>query len=100
MADLCDPDPRNSGPVSNIASPLRAQVGRLKTGTPPRLDGVRERVIALRLLHRIQVFALHVLGTAELFKEHIAKTRVRFVDANGEHQLKASGVREDIIPER
>jgi hypothetical protein len=34
-------------------------------------------------LHRGREFAV---GAAELFKEHISEARIRFVDADGEHQ--------------
>ena len=44
------------------------------------------RVLAIEALDRI----LHcgsefTVGAAELFEKHVAKTRVRFVDADGEH---------------
>ena len=46
------------------------------------------RILAIeplnRILHRGRKFAI---GAAELFKEHIAKARVGFIDANGEHQF-------------
>ena len=46
------------------------------------------RILAIEALDRI----LHcggefAVGAAELFKEHIAKARIRFVDADGEHQF-------------
>ena len=37
-----------------------------------------------RILHRGRELAV---GAAELFKKHVAETRVRLVDADGEHQL-------------
>jgi hypothetical protein len=46
------------------------------------------RVLAIealdRILHRGCEFTVRA---PELFKEHISKTRVRFVDADGEHEL-------------
>ena len=46
-----------------------------------------------RVLHRRCEFAV---GTAELLKQHVAETRIRFVDANGVHELFDVMIHDDL----
>jgi hypothetical protein len=57
-------------------------------GTDVHQEILAVRILAIeplnRILHRGRQLAI---GASELFKEHIAKARVWFVDANSEHQF-------------